>query len=141
MNVKKFGDFINYFLGVVLSLVLTLVVLFMNNALNSQTYVVSFVIACMISFFIGYIIPAKQWGDKLAEHMKLKGIAAHLVSIAVLALFMVTCISFIDTFVSVGFNFIGGWLKLYPLLLLVGYIVLLFFQPLAVKLGSRIAKQ
>lgn len=104
----------------------------------------------LTSFFIGYVvsdlIPAMAWGRMLAGRMGLRNnIAAHAVSSAVLAFFMGTFILLFMAIINVlpvgGLEgVIGFFVGAYLLVLVVAYVSILIFLPLATKLAIAISK-
>ena len=113
--------------------------------LTPLSWFVSFIDSFFVGMFIGDWIPGHAWGQKLASARHIKnGLLRHLVSVAVLAVTMVTTISFICTFIAnvqtVGMQgVISSWLMVYPVLLGAGYVLQLFTLPLAFKLATAIS--
>lgn len=134
---ERFGTIINVFVGIVVCLVLGLYVQFVNGAMAPLLIMHSYIASLFVSYTIGDLVPAKAWGDKLADKVGLKPerTAYHLVSTIVLAFGLVTPISFFNTFVAIGFQpiLLAAWWGNYPVLLVLGYITLVFCFPLAVK--------
>ncbi|WP_394523844.1 DUF2798 domain-containing protein [Lacrimispora sp. JR3] len=141
----RFGTIINSFIGFILCLGLNSYILYHNGSLTFLTFIISYIPAFAISYTIGDLIPAKMWGDKIAERLGRKeGTVGHaLVSTLVLDAIMVTCIGFLCTLINVGFTpvLIPAWLSTYPPSLLIGYVLLLVFMPLALKLAVTLTKE
>lgn len=113
--------------------------------LTPMSWFVSFIDSFFVGMFIGDWIPAHAWGMKLAGALKIKNrIGQHFVSVAVLCFCMVTCVSFICTFIS-NVNTIGmegvisTWTLVYPVLLGLGYVLQLITLPLAFKIATAIS--
>ena len=71
------------------------------RSLTPSGWFVSFIDSFFIGMFIGDWIPALNWGNKLADALKLKGgFLRHIVSVAVLAVVMITCVSFLACYIS-----------------------------------------
>lgn len=143
IKMERFGTIINIFVGVAVCVVLGLYIQYVNNAFTPALIFHGVVSSFFVSYFIGDIIPGKAWGDLLAEKMGLKqGITQHFISTIVLAFCMVTPISFLSTYVSVGPNpmLIQIWLANYPVLLILGYITLFLSFPLALKTAMFLTK-
>lgn len=134
---ERFGTIINVFVGIVVCLVLGLYVQYVNDAMAPTLVLHSYIASLFVSYTIGDLVPAKAWGDKLADKAGLKPETApyHLVSTVLLAIGLVTPISFFNTFVAIGFQpfLLSAWWANYPILLALGYITLVFCFPLAVK--------
>ena len=139
-----FGRIVNCIMNVIMCAILSFYVLWTvqhipgNEALPILTplgFFVSLVESFCVGMFIGDFVPALTWGNKLA---------AHFVSVAVLALVMVTSISFICTWlnnVQTGgmAGTIASWTMVYPFLIASGYIVELISLPLAMKAATAIS--
>lgn len=148
-----FGRIVNCIMNIIMCLLLSLYVLWTvqnipgNEALPILTplaLLVEFVKSFAVGMFIGDFIPALGWGQKLAGALKLKGVAAYFVSVAVLCFVMVTCISFICTWIAnvqtAGMAGVwASWLMVYPVLLGGGYIVQLISLKPAMKAAAAIS--
>lgn len=148
-----FGRVIGIVLNTVMCAILSIYVLWVvqnipgNENLPILTplgFLVSFIESFAVGYIVGDLIPALSWGQKLAGAIKAKGLAAHFVSVAILALVMVTCISFICMFTTnvqtLGMaGVIGLWSMIYPVLLIAGYIALLISVPIAMKIAKAVS--
>lgn len=145
IKMERFGTIINMIVGIVLCLVLGIYVQYKNDGFTVLQIIHSFLSSLFISYTIGDLIPVKAIGDKVASAFGLKndGLLQHLVSTFMIALIMVTSVSFFSVFVAVGFaDFLfTAWWSNYPALLLIGYVTLIFCFPLAVKTAIRLTSE
>ncbi len=133
----------NVFLNIALNVAVPLVVQGATGATGLLTpigFIQGMVMGLLLGYACGDLIPAKAWGDKLAAKLNLKGVAAHLVSCAVLALVFVTAllftISFINNVVTSGImGVIGFFVMVYPGVLASAYAAIVLTLPLAVRLS------
>lgn len=113
--------------------------------LTPLSWFVSFIDSFFIGMFIGDWIPAHGWGMKLAAALKIKNrVGQHLISVAILCFCMVTCVSFLATYISniqtAGWDgVIASWLMVYPALLGLGYVLQVLTLPLAFKIAAAIS--
>ncbi len=134
----------NFFLNIALNIAVPLVIQGASDATGLLTpvgFLQGMVMGLLLGYACGDLIPAKMWGDKLAAKLNLRGISAHLVSCAVLALVFVTVllftISFINNVVSGGMaGVVGFFLLVYPGVLTSAYAAIVVTLPLAVKLSA-----
>ncbi len=142
INQARFGTIINLFLNIILCVSLSCYVLSHNGLLTLETFIVSFVSSFCIGYTIGDLVPGKMWGDKVAAALGLRAnsLVAHFVSTILLAFVMVTSISFLANLVALGVNehMIRAWLSLYPILWLGGYLLLLIFLPIGIKIAAAL---
>ena len=149
-----FGRIVNCIMNVIMCAILSFYVLWTvqhvpgNEALPILTpigFFVSLVESFCVGMFVGDFVPALAWGNKLAAALHVKNkVGAHFVSVAVLALVMVTSISFVCTWLNnvqtVGMaGTIASWTMVYPFLIASGYIVELVSLPLAMKAATAIS--
>ncbi len=149
-----FGRIVNGVMNLIMCAILSFYVLWTvqglpgNEALPILTplgFFVSWVLSFCVGMFIGDFIPALAWGQKLAAALHVKNrVAAHFISVAVLAFFMITLISFICTWINnvqqTGMEGVwAAWLMVYPFLLVCGYVVQLITLPLIMKLATAIS--
>lgn len=145
IKMERFGTIINIFVGIVVCLILGLYVQYVNNAFTAPLILHGFISSFFVSYLIGDLVPAKAMGDAFANMLGLKPgtLLQHIVSTVILAFGMVTPISFFNTYIALGpVDFlVAAWWQNYPILLLIGYITLLIFFPLAVKTAVYLTKQ
>lgn len=119
-----------------------------NEALPIFTplgFFVSWIESFCVGMFVGGFVPGLAWGQKLAAVLKIKnGIAAHFVSVFILAFVMITSISFICTWLNnVQTGGMAGvfeaWMMVYPFLLACGYVVQLITLKPIMKLATLIS--
>ena len=148
-----YGRIVNFIMNILMCALLSTVVLWTVQNLPGNegvpiftplSWFVAFIDSFFVGMFIGDWIPGYAWGQKVAGALKLKGLPNYIVSIAVLCFCMVTCISFICTFISnvqsIGMaGVIDSWLMVYPTLLGLGYILQLCTVWLAFKIAAKIS--
>lgn len=149
-----FGRWVNCIMNILMCALLATYVLWTvqhvpgNESLPILTplsWFVSFIDSFFIGMFIGDWIPALNWGNKLADALKLKGgFLRHIVSVAVLAVVMITCVSFLACYISniqtLGWEgFVGTWTMVYPVLLILGFVLEAITLPLAFKMATAIS--
>lgn len=140
-DMASFGKIINFSINVFLGIVLVLVGLLLSGNLTLLMFVQSFVVSMGVGYLICDLIPAPMWGKKLAEKLGVKNkLAAHLLSSAVGAGVLITCISFCCQFVAVGSLLFVVWPKALPYLLFSGYLVIVFFMPVCEKIAVALTK-
>lgn len=132
-----FGKIINFTINIFLGIVLVLVGLSLSGNLKPLMFIQSFVVSMGVGYLICDFIPAPIWGQKLVKALNIKNkIAGHLLSSAVGAIILITCISFFCQFVAVGNLLFIVWPKALPYLLLSGYVVIVLFMPLCEKIAK-----
>lgn len=145
IKMERFGTIINIFLGIVVSLVLGLYIQYVHNAFTVPQILHGFLSSFFISYVIGDLLPAKKWGNALTTKLGLMegALIQHIISTAVLALGMVTLISFFSVYIAIGpvDNLFAAWWTNYPSVLLLGYITLLLFFPAALKTAVLLTQQ
>jgi hypothetical protein len=149
-----FGRIVNICMNIVMCAALSFYVLFtvqnipgneMLPILTPLGFFVSFVQSFAVGMTVGDLVPAIAWGNKLAAAMRVTNrVATHLISVVVLALVMVTSISFICTWLTnvqtMGMEGVmASWLMVYPVLLVGGYVILATFLIPAMKLAAAIS--
>lgn len=134
--------FMNVVIGIVLSMCL------MAFVMHVPVTPIGVIQSAALSFFIGYVvsdlIPAMAWGQMLAAKIGAKGLAAHLISSAVLAFFMGTFILFFCAFINVVtaagmMGVLGFFISAYPLVLAAAFVCIAAFLPAAMKLAVAIS--
>lgn len=142
---ERFGTIINIFLSIIVSLVLGLYIQYINDAFTVPQILHGFLSSFFISYVIGDLLPAKKWGNDLTTKLGLKegALIQHIISTAVLALGMVTLISFFSTYIAIGpvDHLFMAWWTNYPKVLLLGFITLLLFFPVALKTAIFLTQQ
>ena len=135
------GKIINFFINVFLGIVVVAVGLILSGSLTPLVFVQSFVASMGVGYLICDLIPAPMWGKKLVEKLGVKNaIASHLLSSAVGALVLITCISFFCQFVAVGDLLFVVWPHALPYLLASGYVVIVVFMPVCEKIAVALTK-
>ncbi|MDO4291047.1 MAG: hypothetical protein Q4C41_07465 [Eggerthellaceae bacterium] len=149
-----YGRVVNGIMNIVMCAILSIYVLWTvqnipgNEALPILTplgFAVSFVTSFCVGEFIGDHIPALAWGQKLTAVLHVKNkIGAHFISVFILALVMITSISYICTWINnvqtTGWDgTFAAWIMVYPFLLGSGYVVELIMLPLAMKAAAAIS--
>lgn len=149
-----FGRVVNAVMNVIMCSILSFYVLWTvqnipgNEALPILTplgFFVSLVESFCVGMLVGDFLPALSWGQRLAKALHAKGrIGSHFISVFVLALVMITSISFVCTWLNnVQTAGMAGtweaWLMVYPFLLVSGYVVELISLPLAFKIAAAIS--
>jgi hypothetical protein len=150
-----FGRIVNGIMNIIMCSVLSFYVLWTmqnipgNEALPILTpigFFVSLVTSFCVGEFVGDHVPAMAWGTKLAHAMHIKNrVAVHLIAVVILAIVMVTSISFVCTWINnvqtpggMG-AVIASWLMVYPVLLGAGYVVLAAFLPPVMKMATAVS--
>ena len=105
-----FGRIVNGVMNIIMCAILSIYVLWTvqnlpgNEALPIFTplgFLVSFVTSFCVGEFVGDHVPGLAWGQKLAGALGVKSkVGVHFISVAVLALVMITSISFICTWIN-----------------------------------------
>lgn len=141
LDQSYFGKIINFSINIFLGIVLVLVGLLLSGNLEPLTFFQSFIVSMGVGYLICDFIPAPAWGKKLTAYLGIQNkVMAHLLSSAVGALVLITCISFFCQFVAVGNLLFVVWPKALPYLLLSGYIVIVLCMPLCEKIAVALTK-
>lgn len=133
----------NIVMGIVITLSLNLLVL--HAPVTVEGMAQSLVLSFCVGYTVSDLIPAMTWGQMLAAKLGLKGgFGAHIVSSAVLAFFMATLILFFCALVNVitvaGMpGVLGFFVSSYPIVLLMAFIAIVIFVPLAMKAATAIS--
>lgn len=136
-----FGKIVNFSINICLGIVLVLVGLILSDNLQPMMFIQSFVVSMGVGYLICDIIPAPMWGQNLVKKMNITNkLIAHLISSAVGALILITCISFFCQFVAVGGALFQVWPKALPYLLGSGYLVIVLFMPVCQKIAEILTK-
>ncbi len=149
-----YGRIVNGVMNIVMCAILSIYVLWTvqnipgNEALPILTpigFFVSFVTSFCVGEFVGDHVPALAWGQKLADAMHVKNrVGRHFISVLILAVVMIGCISFICTWINniqqVGWDgTVAAWWMVFPFLLVSGYVVELIMLPIAMKMAAAIS--
>ena len=149
-----YGRIVNGFMNLIMCALLSAYVLWVNQNIPGNEalpiftplgFAVSLVMSFCVGMFVGDWVPALNWGKKLAAALHIKNkVAVHFVSVLILALVMVTSISFICTWINTvqtgGMEgTMAGWTMVYPFLIVSGYVVELICLPIAFKLATAIS--
>jgi hypothetical protein len=105
-----FGRIVNIIMNLAMCSVLSFYVLFtvqnipgneMIPILTPLGFFVSLVMSFGIGMLVGDLVPAMNWGIRLTQALHINNrVAAHFISVAVLAFVMITAISFICTWIN-----------------------------------------
>ena len=133
-----FGRIVNILMNTFMSLAFSFIMLYiMQQRVGDQAQIltpIAFLISFVTAFGIGYVagdlIPTWGIGSAVSQKLGLSGVPAYFVTVAVIDVIMTVIISFFMTMINTieRAGFVGGfmtWLELLPLLLLIGYIVML----------------
>jgi len=96
-----------------------------------MTFLTETVFAWIVNMIIGFLVPEKRIGEKLAKKLHMNKVLSFLFTMFVIVLINVTGISIFVVLKNVGFNirFFSVWCGLFPFLLGVGYVVALIWIP------------
>lgn len=145
INKKYFGFVMGMWMMVVLALSMSIVVLLLNTGkLPFIPLMISTLEAFCVNFLSSLIIPANKLGKMFAKKWGAKEnsfIFEALSNLIVTGIY-VTIVSFAMTLINVGFTpvLILAWLSIYPVVFVVGYIIVLVVSPIAFKLTTQIVK-
>jgi hypothetical protein len=146
INKKYFGLVMGMWMMAVLAITMSVVVLLLNTGtLPLIPLIISTLEAFSINFISSLIIPANKFGKIFAKKCGAKEnsfIFTALSNLIVTGIY-VTIVSFGMTLVNVGFTpvLISAWLSIYPIVFVIGYIIVLAVGPLAFKLTTQIVEQ
>ena len=135
---RNFDKIINVGINVVLGIALTLTGLLVNHMLTLHDFVTGFVTSMGVGYLICDLIP--PFGDKVKEKIH-HPITKNLVGTAITGFVYILLISFFNLFVSTGFHVMDVWPGVFPYVYGVGYVVLLVFMPIIVKVAFVLTKQ
>ena len=104
------------------------------------SYVSSFCVGMVVADFI----PSYRWGEKLAERLGLKGVAAYALMVLVVTFFMVTIMSFVCTWMNnvqrAGMGVVMvSFLSTYPAMFIGGYVIEFIIMKPAMTLATKIS--
>ncbi len=149
-----FGLIMNVTMNLILGLVLSVVVLTIMQGVPGNeeipiftpiSYLVAVIQATIVGVFVGDLLPALQWGQKLAGSLHVKNkIGVHFITSFVLAFVMATSITFICMFLN---NFqtggiemvVSAWFLIWLPALICAYPLVLITLPLIMKMASSIS--
>ena len=96
-----------------------------------MTFLTETVFAWIVNMIIGFLVPEKKIGEKLAKKLHMNKVLSFLFTMFVVVLINVTGISIFVVLKNIGFDiqFFSVWCGLFPFLLGVGYVVALIWIP------------
>lgn len=146
-----FGRIVNILMNTAMCAVFSLFMLYimqqrMGDAVQIFTpmgFVISFLEAFGIGYVVADVIPIHAAGSSVAKKLKLEGAPAYFVSVLVIDLIITTILSFILMFINTidraGFmGFLMTWLSMYPIMLLIGYVVQLIVMKPAMSFAKKV---
>lgn len=140
-----FSIILNVLFGIYIAIVLELLANGTLSGMTVQAFLLSFMDSLFVGAFITTVIPVAVVGNAVGSKLGLKNpnsIGFHAVRTLVVALIAVTLLSLSILFMNFGAPaFIYVWVKMYPILLAVGYIGLFIFLPLTAKLVTAICSK
>ena len=100
----------------------------MAQIFTPTAFIFSFITAFGIGYTTADLIPVFKAGSSVAEKLHLKGVPAYLVTVLIIDLIITTIMGFLMTMINMvdRAGFVGAfmsWLGLYPISLLIGYVV------------------
>lgn len=139
MNPKQ-GRFMNIVMNLLLGSVIGALALVILNNFSLLVFIQNVIAGFFVGYTIGDLVPSLPMGMKFANKLGLKqdSFVGYLCSTAVLALIMVTTISFFSMFVGMGFDRIlfPIWWSVYPKVLLPAYFLLLIVLKPMIKFAT-----
>ncbi|MCC8179370.1 MAG: hypothetical protein LIP23_00425 [Planctomycetes bacterium] len=136
-----FGRIVNFSINIFLGIALVLVGLLLGDNLHLMVFLQSFVVSVGVGFTICDLIPSPHWGEQLSKKLGIQNrLLFRLLATAVGGVVLITCISFFCQFVAFGGVMFHIWPYALPYLLLTGYIVLLLFMPVCVKIAAALTR-
>jgi len=132
-----FGKIVNFCINIWLGIGLTATGLYMNGMLTGEALATGFVVSMGVGYLICDLIPAV--GPKVTKNMA-DSMAKNLLTTAITGFVYIFLISFFNLFVSAGIHVFSVWPRLFPVLYVVGYLILLIFMPLCVKTAEWMTK-
>lgn len=133
---ERFGAIINLFMNIIVGIILAFTALKLMNALSPMAFIQSFIMSLAVGYFVGDLLPAVEWGNKLADVVAGKNaFMRHLVSSVVLGFCLVIAISLICQFISFGTKMLPIWLLCIPYFLVFGTLAIFIFVPIITKLA------
>lgn len=131
------GLILMFILGMVMAAVASLV---STGTIIFVSFLKDFICAFTINVIASFIIPAGKLGEKFALKLGATPPSFKFLALSSLIpdLIYVTIVSFLMTVIKVGFAPIlfMAWMSVYPIVLILGYFVVLIVTPLAVKLAK-----
>lgn len=150
MKKSSFPKVIVIVVSLLLAVVMTFVAYMTGHdglkGLTFEYYVQQLLINFAFAYTIGVLVPVDILGTKLAFKLGVKNetdIKCHFIRSFVMALVPVCILSFIFMFLDFGFDpmLFGAWIKAFPLLTLIVYVILLIFFPVCVKVTELICSK
>jgi len=134
-----FGRIVNFTINIFLGIALVGVGLTLAGNLHPMIFLQSFVVSVGVGYTICDLIPSPVWGERFARKLGVDNkFLFHLVSTAVAAIVLITCISFFCQFVAFGRDVFQIWPYSLPYLMVAGYIVLVVFLPVSKEVAARL---
>lgn len=130
---ENYGKIINFTINIFLGIGLTTVGLYKNKLLSIESFMTGFVVSMGIGYIICDLIPAL--GPIATKSMK-DSLPKNLLTTAVTGFVYIFLISFFNLFSTTGFQVLHVWPKLFPVLFIIGYVILLLFMPICVKIAD-----
>lgn len=134
---QNYGKIINFTINILLGIGLVATGLILGHSLTVWAFITGFVVSMGCGYTICDIIPAV--GPIVTKGIKNKWIK-YFVSTGINGLIYICCISLCCQFVSFGPKIFQIWPGTFPYLFLVGYVILLVFMPLCIKLADVLTK-
>lgn len=115
----------------------------MAQILTPSAFILSFITAFGIGFTTADLIPVFSAGSAVARKLNLKGVPAYFVTVLVIDLIITTIMGFLMTCINMveRAGFMGAfmtWLGLWPISLLIGYIVQLIVMKPAMTFAKNV---
>lgn len=111
--------------------------------LTPTGFLLSFITAFGIGYVVADLIPVFHAGDAVAKKLGLEGVPGYFVTVLVIDLIVTTIISFLMACINmvdkVGFmGALMSWASMYPIMLLLGYLVQLIVMKPAMILAKNV---
>lgn len=137
---RQLGQFLNFSINFVLSLIITVAVGLMLGSVTWQAVVLGTLVGFLVGYVFADLVPVMAIGDGTAAKLRTSGVAAFVVSCAVLALIMATVISVLTFLITLGFTeaFVTTWWSVYPRVVGIAFVVLLVVRKPLVDLGLKL---
>lgn len=146
-----FARIVNIVMNVLLCAALNLYVLWYNQqllgpeipVLTPLSFFVSFAQSMFVGIVLGDLIPGFAWGHMVAAKLGIKNpTAAYVVACCVHAIILVSCISFICTWLAsvqtAGMaGVLSGWIAVWPVVVPLGAVILIAFMNPVMKWASK----
>ena len=145
-TMRAFKYVVPFWFSLIMGTVMTLALTYINAGFIPFPMVLrDILIAVCVAYGLGFIIPVNAWADRFAALFKAKNGSMHyvLATSAVFALFYTVVFSFLFTAIAIGFPpyFLAAAISGMPVGLIVGYIVGVAANPLALKLSLLVCSK